>query len=182
MLVTGIAPTPERLNERRDVPSGELVYLAKKALEQYQATRVLTSLDLGWEQALAKAAIELEIPFTVAIPFPGRDENWDRDARQSYLDLLSQADEVYRLCDHYTETAELEARFWQIDQADLTLALWDFDFQSDIFRAVEYAVKHDRELINLWEDWAHLFTLRRRRPHVSKTQKRRGAQVFDSRQ
>jgi uncharacterized phage-like protein YoqJ len=178
MIITGIAHAPEQLKERSSIPSGELIYLAKLALLEYKATHLITSLEPGWEQALAKAAIEMEIPFTVAIPFIGRDADWDREARLQYLDLLARAHEVYRVSDHYSENAMLDCYHWRVDRADTVLALWEYEFCGDIFAAMNYAMNCDKTAVNLWQEWTHLVNLRRKNARLPAAPKKRGAQVF----
>ena len=178
MIVTGIAHPPVRLHERSELPSSELVYLAKMALKTYGATHLITSLAQGWEQALTKAAIELQIPYTVAIPFPGRDADWKREARLLYLDLLARACDVYRVSEEWSENAVMEGHFWRVDRAELLLALWDFEFQGDTFQTMSYGLQNDLKVVNLWNDWSHLYNLRRVRPAVSIQNRKVGAQVF----
>jgi hypothetical protein len=180
MIVTGIAPTPKYIRERRNAPSPELVYLAKKALIQNNATGLITSLAWGWEQALVKAAIELDIPFTTAVPFPGRDAEFEREDRVQYLDLLAHSSEVYRISECYTDTALLEGHLWQVDHAGMLLALWEYNFDSETFCVIDYAMKQNRQVINLWEDWQHLYSLRRLPPTPNLAgASTRGAQVFN---
>jgi uncharacterized phage-like protein YoqJ len=178
VIITGIAHSPQRLLERSLLPSNELVYLASKALKVYDATRLITSLELGWEQALAKAAVELKIPFVVAFPFPGRDSTWDREIRILYYELLSRADEVYQVNDTFSETSLYECRCWQTDQADLVLALWDYEFDNDtVFDAIHYALDKDVKVTNLWQDWFMLNHLRKKnQPEI--VSRHKGAQVY----
>jgi hypothetical protein len=178
VIVTAIAHNPERIYERAVIPSVELVYLAKKALQEYQATHLLTSLEPGWEQALAKAAIELEIPFTVILPYPGRDSEWEREARLLYLDLLARSAGVESFSEAGTVTADLECHCFQVDHADTVLALWEYDFSDEVFAVLKYALKEDAQVVNLWEDWAHLFRLRRRSAALKQPAKRAGARIY----
>jgi hypothetical protein len=181
MIVTGIAHPPERLRERSPLPSIELVYLAAQALKMYPATHLITSLAPGWEQALAKATLELGIPYTVALPYPGRDSGWPRPTRLLYLDLLARAGEVYMVSDACDENAVLEGHRWRVDRAGLVLALWDYDFQGVTFQVVDYALCSGRQVTNLWQDWQRLFSLRKARPAVQVQKRAIGAQVFESR-
>lgn len=181
MIVTGIAHAPRRLNERTSLPSGEMVYLAKRALRLYRATRLITSLSPGWEQALAKAALELDLPITVAIPYPGRDQNWDRAARTSYLSLLTRADEVVRICDEPDEEAEMEGHRWRVDESDLVLSLWDYEFSGETYEVMTFALQTGKTVVNLWQDWDHLVKMRLRPAYQQPpAHHSRGAQVFDS--
>lgn len=179
MIITGIAPSPRDLHDRNYLPSPELVYLAKLALKEYQATGLITSLALGWEQALTKAAIELEIPFTVAIPYPGRDAEWERDAHICYLDLMARSAEVYRVSECRSDTALLEGHYWRVYRADVVLALWEYDFQSEVFSVMNYATTSGKSVVNLWEDWQRLYKMRRPVVNYAPKKKKLGAQVFE---
>lgn len=178
MNVTGVAHSPKRLQERSLLPSNELVYLASKALKVYGASHLITSLDLGWEQALAKAAVELNIPFVVSLPYPGRDSYWERENRILYYELLSRAAEVYQIHDTYQASSMQECRFWQTDQSDLILALWDYEFEKDdVFDAIRYALDKNVKVNNLWQDWHSLSHLRKKAP-TTVVVRHKGAQVY----
>lgn len=181
MYITGIGHPPERLHERKPTPSVELVYLAKRALLEYQATHVITSLALGWEQALAKGAQELKIPYTVAIPYPGREKEWEREVQIYYLDLIGRAKEVYRVADHAYEQALMDGHRWRVDRADLTLALWDYTFEGMTYEVTRYALCSGKQVFTLWREWERLYRLRRQPSVVAPANQRRGAQVYDSR-
>lgn len=182
MFVTGVAPSPLRIRERNSFPSGELVYLAKKALRRYQADALITSLNPGWEQALAKAAIELEIPYTVAIPFPNRECDWPETMHHYYLDLLARSNDAYQVSDHYVIGAMMEANFWRADRSDLVLALWEYEFAGETFEVMDYAMQKGKQVLNLWEDWRNLFQMRRQskfyNPAHHSDSRKGGAQVF----
>jgi hypothetical protein len=179
MIVTGIAHLPARLHERTSLPSTELVYLAMRTLRQYQAAHLITSLAWGWEQALAIAAGELEIPYTAALPYSGREDHWPRASRVAYNDLLARAKEVILLSDGDSNTAVMAGHRWRIDRAGLVLALWDYEFSSDTFATIQYAVRSQKTVVNLWQDWDSLYSLRKAVFPVAFQNAGRGAQVFE---
>jgi hypothetical protein len=181
MIITGIANRPNHLHERTTLPSSELVFLASEALKEYKATHLITSLSPGWELALADAANELDLPYTVAIPCLGRDEDWQREARIRYYDLLARAYEVYQTSDTCTEKAVLECHQWMADRADLILALWNYEFYGNTYKIIDYGIKRDITVTNLWRDWEALYTLKRNTRVKTSMVKRGGAQVFEAR-
>jgi hypothetical protein len=87
---------------------------------------------------------------------------------------------VYRVCDEWREEAVMEGHFWRVDRSELVLALWDYDFQGDTFQTMGYGLKGGRTVVNLWNDWTHLYSLRRARPAVFIQNKKIGAQVFET--
>jgi hypothetical protein len=175
VIITGIAPPPGRLYGKSRLAANELVYLASKALKEYQASMVITPLEPGWDQALAKAALELKIPYTVALPYPGRDSEMSQEARVSYYELLSRAHEVYMISEQVSPAAWHECRCWQLDQSDMGLVLWDFSFEGEIFTAVKYGLDQGKTINNLWQDWCTLSNLRKIK-NIS--YQNAGAQVF----
>jgi len=179
MLITGTAPHPALIHEHRATPSGDLICLARLALSKYQVTRLLTSLSPGWEQALAKAAVEMNIPYTAVIPYPGRDAEWEGQARLLYLDLLARAAGVYLVGDARSSQALFAAHCWQIDHAEYLLTLWDFEFESETFQSLRYALERGLVVVNLWNDWARLNGLRRRTSAPVELARQPGAQVFE---
>lgn len=180
MVITGIANHPNLLHERTDLPSSELVFLASQGLKEYKATQLITSLSPGWELALAEAANELDIPYTVAIPYPGRDQKWKGESRIRYYDALARAFEVYQVADNYEENVMLECHYWMVDRADMILALWSYEFFGETFNVIDYGIKNDITVTNLWRDWESLYTLKRTsRVKMGRIQ-RGGAQVFES--
>jgi hypothetical protein len=180
MIVTGIANPPNLLNERTNLPSAELVFLANQGLKEYEATHLLTSLSPGWELALAEAANELDIPYTVAIPYPGRDQEWKGELRIRYYGLLARAHEVYQVSDGCQENVMLDCHYWMADRADLILALWNYDFFGDTFDVVDYGIKKGIAVTNLWHDWESLYTLKRNLRVKMGPPRRHGAQVFEA--
>jgi hypothetical protein len=178
MIITGIAHPPARLHERTRFPSLELVHFALLALQQYQGTRVITSLEPGWEQALAKAAIELELPYSVFGSLAERPPQLDKNSPPLLEELLAKADERIVLAEVDGSPRYTYWQNWRADQADLILALWDYDFQGETYQLIEYALKRGKPVANLWRDWDILVHVRRNRP-LWYAPGRRGAQVFE---
>jgi hypothetical protein len=180
MIITGISNRPHLIHERSDLPSSELVLLAHYGLKEYQATHLVTTLSPGWEQALAKAARELDIPYTVAIPYPGRDQAWKGESRIRYYELMARASEVYQVSDVESETASLDCHIWMADRSDHILALWNYEFFGDIFQLIDYGIKKGIKVTNLWQDWESLYTLKRMSRVKSRPATRSGAQVYET--
>lgn len=181
MIVTGISHAPVRLMERTNLPSAELIHLARLALFEYGATRLITSLAPGWEQALAHAALELEIPFIAAIPFRGRDQDWTKEERVHYYKLIGKAERVHCLSEQYHVLASLDGHCWQVDRAEVLIALWDYDFQGETYDTMQYATRSGKRVFNLWEQWSHLREIRKalRVRTASAPTPKSGARVYE---
>ena len=154
--------------------------MAKKALKTYRATHLITSLEMGWELALAKAALELDVAFTAALPYPGRDTDWGKPVRRYYYDLLSQAVDVYQIGEMETPTALLESHFWRVDHAEVVLTLWDYEFSGNTYETMCYALEQNKTVANLWKDWETLYGIRKHSTLVVPARKKKGARIYNN--
>jgi hypothetical protein len=176
MIITGIAHPPARLGEKNPLPSLELTYLAVRALQEYPAAKLITRLAPGWEQALAKAALELEIPYTVTVPQPRREITWRAEALALQRELLAAAAEVRQPDPRGTPPGAAELR--RVEEADLILALWNYDFSGETFSLIEHALKKGKQVVNLWRDWEAVLSLRKVYG-LPAPLKRSGAQIYE---
>ncbi len=181
MIITGIAHEPKKLRERSFLPSLEMITMARRLLRTYQATGVVTSLTPGWEFALAKAAQELRIPYTVAIPYAGREAEWPGELRLPYLDMVARANEVFRISECPGLEAVVEADCWRVDTSDMLLALWDCGFEGEVFCTIDYALKTGKLVANHWQDWNTIAGLRRPARVTRVVTATAGAPVFEQR-
>ena len=69
--------------------------LATKALETLKPDKVISGMALGWDTAMAQAALNLNIPVEAAIPFRGQETKWSNKAKQLYFNMLDSCDVVY---------------------------------------------------------------------------------------
>ena len=49
---------------------------------------VISGVALGFDQALAQAALEAEMRVVAAVPFEGQESRWGRDSQAAYRQLL----------------------------------------------------------------------------------------------
>lgn len=184
MKITGIAQPTQPWYDRTSLPAGDMVFLAMRALRFYQATQVVTGLKPGWDQSLVKAAIELDLPFTVVLPYPGYELAWNRSVRIAASDLLVRARRVEYItgCSENDAAAGAwkEAHYRRVDQADLLMALWDFRFAGETYQVMNYALQTGKEVVNLWQDWDRLARLKRRPANQLQGKCTTGAQVYDN--
>lgn len=163
IIATGIGEHVHRLGESSQLPSVELVYLADKWLGRSNVTSVYTGMDLGWEQAIAKAAFRRNIPFTAVVPAKGMPLGWMLEAEEYYRKLVRFSERVEVIPPSpATEDGLANHTRWMIDQSSLLLVLWEYDFCGPTYAAVDYAIKKGINVINLWEEWHPLRSMRRK--------------------
>ena len=63
MIVAGTGHRPNKLGGYNNESFLKLVNIAEDALKQMEVTEVISGMALGWDMALAQAAINLNIPF-----------------------------------------------------------------------------------------------------------------------
>ena len=144
---------PDKLGGYGDDVSRRLQRLAFGYLQQERPERVIVGMALGWDQAVAEAALELGIPFTAAIPFEGQERRWPPESRGRYARLIEHAAAVEIVCDYPGAKAMQRRNEWMVDRADKILALWDGSW-GGTFNCVQYARRVGRPIDNLWRAWS----------------------------
>ena len=164
-LVAGVAPRPESLTYQGKaiytVANGEwfeqlhrnLTRLAAAALRRHRAAGVMSGLTLGWETALAEAALDLRLPLTVILGFKGVQSNWSLEHRQRFGRLLGKADQTAILFGGGYEPWKLrKSRERVVSRSDLLLTLWDGE-DLQVREAITFARTRGLQIVNLWQSW-----------------------------
>jgi hypothetical protein len=130
-----------------------LVSFAKRILGELKPIKVITGMALGWDQAVAQACVELEIPFVAAIPFRGQDSRWPGESQDRYHALLNKAVEIVTVSQGGYSAQKMQVRNeWMVDHCDVLLALWDGS-SGGTANCVRYAEAKKVPIINVWSDW-----------------------------
>ena len=144
----------EVLGGHTEAVHNKAVAYARKTLMQFRPNRVISGMALGWDQALATAAVELNIPFVAAVPFVGQDHVWGAEAQSRYRALLDKAEHVEIVCEGGFATHKYHERDkWMVDNSDVVLALWNGQKHGGTYSTVKYAWKVNREVVNVWDGW-----------------------------
>lgn len=148
---------PNKLGGYSDEVAGKLSALASRWLEEQMDGRKLTVISgmaLGWDQAVARAASVLGIPWIAAVPFIGQEGGWPGSSRRQYHHLIGKASRIQVVCPGGYSPAKMHKRnAWMVDNSDLLVALWDGS-QGGTANCVNYALANRRQVVNLWDRWA----------------------------
>ena len=145
---------PKRLGGYSPRAASILRQFAFKKIEALEPEMVITGMALGWDQAIAQACIDHEIPFVAAVPFVGQDGEWPAKAQRVYEKLLDQADEVKIVSKGgFTPAKMLRRNEWIVDNCDRLLALWDGSKFGGTGHCVLYAEESEVQVINVWDDF-----------------------------
>lgn len=158
MIIAGTGHRPNKLGGYGNDVFESLIQLATLALEKYEPARVISGMALGWDQALAQAAINLSVPFDAYVPFTGMDAKWPTSSQQYYLSLLCNAREVVECSPPGYSAYKMQVRNERmVDDCDLLLALWDGS-TGGTANCLKYAVTQQRPVKNLWDAWTAMTT------------------------
>lgn len=155
MIICGTGHRPDKLGGY----DRETFYMGASLATKYLSgtgNRVISGGALGWDQMLAQAALDLNVPLTLALPFPDFYSKWPKSS-QDYLELLvSQADEVKYVCaEGYAPWKMQQRNEWMVDKADKVVALWN-GTSGGTSNCVKYAEKVGKPIVNLWEEFEKL--------------------------
>lgn len=144
-----------------------LVDLARATISQANPVEVVTGMALGWDRAVASAAIELGVPFIAALPCPGQSSFWRPASVRAYEDMLRFARGIVTVWQTpgYASNGvanQMQARnVWMIDRliaataAGLEgklIALWDGS-AGGTGNCLRYARSKGVAISNVWNSW-----------------------------
>jgi uncharacterized phage-like protein YoqJ len=155
--MTTIAGTGHRPGKRFDYSEEtfeDLVATASAWLKNNRPDTVISGMALGWDQALAVAAVRLGIPIHAYIPFIGQADAWPKPAVERYWRLLEQCAEKVTVClGGYAPEKMQRRNEAMVDACDTVLALWDGS-PGGTGNCVRYAEKTGKPVVNVWNLYA----------------------------
>lgn len=156
MIVAGTGHRPDRLTAFGEPYTTDqhnaLKWYIGAWLVENEATQVISGMALGFDQALAAAAMNNHIPFVAAVPFKGQEDRWNLQAKDYYSRLLDAAEEVVYVSPPGYAAWKMHARNkWMVDRCDLVLALYDGSSRGGTYDCVRYANNKGKQVINIWK-------------------------------
>ena len=152
-IIAGTGHRPPKLGGYSEAALAKLISFASMHLEKIKPTIVISGMALGWDTALACAALELHIPLVAAIPFIGQELMWPAGSQERYKQLLFKAEEVITVSsDGYSVQAMQERNEYMVNNSDLVLALHNGS-PGGTGNCVRYANKINKPIKNLWDEW-----------------------------
>ncbi len=150
-IVSGTGHRPDKLGGYSDEVFNKLIEIAENALKQIKPTGVISGMALGWDMALAQAAINLEIPLIAAIPFIGQESKWEKESQDYYNELLSKAQKIEIISDGEYSSKKMQIRNeWMVDNSDIVLAMYNGDTFGGTYNCIKYVERKTKPIINLF--------------------------------
>lgn len=128
-----------------------LISLARMWLADRNPDAVISGMALGWDQAVAYAALDLGIPVRAYVPFHGQADAWSTASQASYQKLLLRCESIKVVIPGGYEVWKMQARNEaMVDDCDMVLALWNGE-NGGTGNCVRYAEKKGVPVSNVWE-------------------------------
>ena len=130
-----------------------LVQFASAVLRFYQPELVYTGMALGWDQAVAQACVDLNIPFIACVPFKEQESRWPEESQRRFRDLCAKAKEVVVVSGGEFSAAKMQVRNeYMVDHADGVVALWNGS-SGGTGNCVRYAQNEGKDVRVVWQSW-----------------------------
>lgn len=154
-IICGTGHRPNKLGGYSNKIFDNLTIIAMNWLIQNKPIQVISGMALGWDQALAQAAINLEIPLLAAIPCYYQEIKWPKQSQALYYELISQAfKKILVTTSIYNNSCMQIRNEWMVNNSDLVLAYWD-GTEGGTANCIKYANKVEKPIINIYSK-AHL--------------------------
>jgi uncharacterized phage-like protein YoqJ len=152
-VICGTGHRPDKLGGYDNAILKKLITFAEGRLIEINPTHVISGVALGWDTALAIAAIRLNIPLTAAVPFAGQELRWQPEAIARYNKILSKCARVEIVSPGGYGNPKMQIRNeWMVDRSDMVLALWNGS-SGGTGNCVKYAQSTKTTLVNVWQAW-----------------------------
>lgn len=152
LVLAGTGHRPDKLGGYGDDIYNRLVALATDSLIRLNPSHVISGMALGWDQALAEAALNLQLPVIAAVPFKDQERMWPASSQNKYHRILDRCT-VQEVCPPGFAAWKMQRRNqWMVDNCDVLLALWNGS-TGGTDNCIQYALEKERTIVNLWEVW-----------------------------
>lgn len=131
----------------------DLRRFAREKIVNLGGTEIVSGMALGWDQAVALAAIDLHTPFVAVIPFYGMDSRWQPDMRAEFDWIRERAKSEVVVELEFSMGAYQKRNEFMVDYADGVIALWDGRKHGGTFNCLRYAHEKGRRVHHLWQEW-----------------------------
>lgn len=163
LIIAGTGHRPHKLGGYERLTEIRCIRLTLDFLRELRKTReikeIITGMAMGWDQALAEAALMLDIPLMAYLPCRNMHKHWTSTSQERWLRILNRADGVFSASreDYVGPWCMQKRNEMMVDDCNMILALWDGS-DGGTANCIGYANrKHpDLEFVNLWGKWAEL--------------------------
>ena len=150
LIVAGTGHRPDKLGGYGPRAASVLFDLAFYELKYISPDAVISGMAIGWDQALAAAALHIGVPLWAYVPFRGQEVLWPPSAQRAYKKILNEAESVDYICDPGFAAWKMQERNKaMVDDCTKVLALWDGS-AGGTGNCVKYANRQGKPVLNCW--------------------------------
>lgn len=159
MIIAGTGHRPNKLGGYGDGVRFNLNRVAANYLaEQEMVTAVISGLALGWDTAIALAALDARIPLIAAVPFIGQERVWPEEPQERYRAILERASDVVIVSSGGYMPSKMQTRnIWMVDHCTRVAAFWDGS-AGGTKNCIDYAQSCGKQIDNLWSRYQPYLT------------------------
>lgn len=158
MIIAGTGHRPPKLGgycNRKQVEEFAIKFMLDQGLH-HTPTEIISGGALGWDQAIAYAAMVCGIPYKMYIPFEGFNNKWPDESIDYFERLIDYAQEVKYICEPGYASYKLQIRNEaMVTDCNILVALYDGS-AGGTRNCIYYAnsVRGGRKpVVNLWSAW-----------------------------
>lgn len=154
---------PPALGGYDDKVTKKLVQLAKKVLEQHEPHTVVSGMALGWDQAIAHAAVAQNRHLIAVVPFQGYESRWPLGTRRLYARLLHDAQLVQFVSPTPHDNRDISnlmrkrnlalLEYAQASDDHVVAALWNKEPNGGTAHCVGAAMARGLKIVNYYPSW-----------------------------
>lgn len=152
MIVAATGHRPDKCGGYGTEAHSRIIDIAIRYLRETKPDFVITGMALGWDTAVAEAALFSGVPYIAAVPFAGQESRWPERSQEVHRNLLAFAAQVFVISNGgFTARAMQKRNEWMVDRADRMLALWDGNIGGGTCNCIAYAEKKGVPIDNMWD-------------------------------
>lgn len=153
VIIAGTGHRPDKLGGYEIEATMRVIDFATKVMATRQPSRIITGMAIGWDMALAQAAINLGISYHAYVPFEGQELKWPMSTRLYYKVLLTKAEHVKICSTGGYSKASMQLRNQQmVDDCDVIAALWNGS-PGGTENCLSYAMLVGKPYVNYWGEF-----------------------------
>lgn len=154
MIVAFTGHRPNRGRLPSDAPSQMRVVMRWLHGAYGERLHVISGMAQGWDTLAAKAAVELGVPFTAALPWAGHGGGWPADHRDQLRDLCALGERTVVVCDTpvYRPWVYQKRDEWMVDNSELLISAWDGIRTGGTWNTIRYAMERQRKMVHVYRE------------------------------
>jgi uncharacterized phage-like protein YoqJ len=148
-----------------------LFQLAYHVLTHCKPDKVISGMALGWDMAVAQAAITMGIHTIAAVPFVNQQAKWPEHSQNRYAAILKKCSKVIVVTEGPYAAWKMQTRnVWMVENSHKLCALWD-GTEGGTGNCITAAFKKmdkdpEYSIFNVWDDWQSTFKPESKKPKL----------------